>query len=304
MNYQARLGAFVLVALLVLALLGGKIGHFDWFAPKGTSAEVLINDASGLQEQTAVRLAGVRVGSIQSIELQNNRALVHIRLKPGIVLPATTHASLMGGGLVGEKYLALHADPGDTTPLPSGKKIPFDKGGSLNTLMTKAAKSVDDIHHLAESSNRAIEDLSKILRENRRDVRNTIHTLSKASDTLHRTTEEVAQLVTSHRKDLDTTMQQMPVAVENGSQFFKAGKQTSTHINQILSDNRENLYRMIFEFRKAAENLEALSDDLRRNPWKLTNKEKEIPPSPRASQQKMEEMMLTTGQMGVTPARK
>jgi len=56
--------------------------------------------------------------------------------------------------------------------------------------------------------------------------------------------------------------------------------------------------------RKAAENLDALSDDLRRNPWKLTNKTREVPPSPRARQEKMEELMLSTGRMGLAPSRR
>lgn len=304
MNYQARLGAFVLVALLVLGLLGGKIGHFRWFDKTGPTAEVLIDDASGLQEQTAVRLAGVRVGSVRSISLQGNRALIHIALEPGIVLPASTHAALMGGGLVGEKYLALHADPGDRTPLSPGKRIPFDKGGDINTLVSKAATSIDDIHRLTESSNQAIEQLSGIISENRNDVRNTVRTLSKTGDTLQQATNRMAQLLEARRKDIDTTIRKMPKTVESGTRFFQEGKEASEHINRILSDNRENLYRMIFEFRLAAENFEKLSDDLRRNPWKLTNKEREVPPSPRARQEKMEEMMLTTGQMGVTPARK
>ncbi|MDQ6987347.1 MAG: MCE family protein, partial [Mariprofundaceae bacterium] len=67
---------------------------------------------------------------------------------------------------------------------------------------------------------------------------------------------------------------------------------------------RENIYRMIFEMRKAAENLDALSDDLRRNPWKLTNKTREVRPSPRARQEKMEELMLSTGRMGLAPSRR
>ena len=75
------------------------------------------------------------------------------------------------------------------------------------------------------------------------------------------------------------------------------------HADAMLVDNRENLYRMLFELRKASENLESLSDNLRRNPWKLLTKEPEVPPSPQARQQMMEQMLLTTGQMGVAPAQ-
>jgi len=92
--------------------------------------------------------------------------------------------------------------------------------------------------------------------------------------------------------------------VEASEDFFSEGKKSFRNFNDILTDNRENLYRMIFEFRRTAENLDALSDDLRRNPWKLMNKQPEVPPSPRVKQEKMEEMMLSTGLMGLAPARK
>ena len=75
-------------------------------------------------------------------------------------------------------------------------------------------------------------------------------------------------------------------------------------MNAAILDNRENLYRTLFELRKASESLEIFADDIRRNPWKLMKEKPEIKADRRARQEEMEEMLMTTGRMGIAPARK
>jgi len=284
MNAQARLGAFVLIGLLTLGLLSVRIGQINMFGGNGgATVEAVFGDVSGLDEQTPVRLAGVRVGSVASISLEGNRALVRIHLEPDIVLPASTRATLVGGGLVGEQFIALSADTDDTEPLPHGKRIPTVPSGNLDVLIAKASFIAEDIHQLTIAGKHAINTLGIILDENRGDLHKTIHNLSGISQSLNK---------------------KLPPTLDAGKGFFSEGKKSFHDLDGLLAGNRENLYRMIFEFRKTAENLAALSDDLRRNPWKLMNKQKEVPPSPRARQKKMEEMMLSTGQMGLAPARR
>ena len=105
-------------------------------------------------------------------------------------------------------------------------------------------------------------------------------------------------------EDIGKTINKLPQALQAGQDFFKQGEKAARDMDQVVLDNRENLMRAIFELRKTSEHLEEMSDDLRRNPWKLMAKKPEIPPGPRARQEKMEEFLLSTGQMGVTPARK
>ncbi len=297
MNAQARLGAFVLISLLVLGLLSVKIGRIHIFNDDGSMVEAVFTDVSGLNVQTPVRMAGVRVGSVASISLEDNRALVRMHLNPDIVLPASTRASLVGGGLVGEKFIALNADPKDMKPLPPGKRIPTVSGGGLNVLMAKAGIIAHDLHQLTEAGKQAINTLAAILDENRGTLHHTLRNLSDVSDSMQK--QLPGTLADAHHAFKD-----LPKAVKASKDFFTAGKKSLRDFDDLLTGNRENVYRMIFEFRKTAENLDALSDDLRRNPWKLMKKQKEVPPSPRASQKKMEELLLSTGQMGLAPARR
>jgi phospholipid/cholesterol/gamma-HCH transport system substrate-binding protein len=309
MNQQARLGAFVLVGLMLFVFATNRVGDMIWVKQDTNIVETEFDDLLGLNVQSSVLMAGVKVGIVQEILLRNHRAVVRVALNPDVRLPASTRAAIVGRGLVGEKNLALRAEPGDTEWLPDGALIPSDSAGDISSFIAKASTVMDDIKqlsntvtkifndenetsslkHLLAKTNQTVEQLSAIITENRSELRSTIHNLNSASKSLKRDLPAVL-------KEISKVTRQLPDTVAAGKAFFD-------NSNMAVLDNRENLYRMLFELRKAAENLELLSADLKRNPWKLMKEKPEIPPSRQARQEKMEEMLLTTGKMGNTAAR-
>lgn len=334
MNPQARLGAFVLLALLLLAYATTRVGDIVFFEQKTNIVEAEFDDLLGLDIQSPVRMAGVKIGVVHDILLRDNKAVVRIALNPDVRLPASTRASIIGRGLVGEKNLALTASPGDTEWLPEDAVIPSDPTGDINTFMAKASGITDDIRsltqtlstgiggekglntvrELVESSKKAVDELTAMIRENREDIRQTSALLNESMQSLQtdlpailadlrQATKEINQLVHKHGKDVAAFASELPEATKAGKEFFAEGKKASENLNASIVDNRENLYRALYELRLASENLEAFSDDIRRNPWKLMKEKPEVKPGPRARQEKMEEMLLTTGRMGLAPER-
>jgi len=309
MNSQARLGAFVLVALILFVFATGRVGDIVWVKQDTNVVETEFDDLMGLDVQSPVLMAGVKIGIVQEILLRNNRAVIRVALNRGVRLPASTRASIIGRGLVGEKNLSLSAEPGDSDWLPDGALIPSDPTGDISSFIAGSSSITDDLKKLTDAltkvfsddgepaslknllakTNQTVEQLSAIITENRSELRSTIHNLNSVSKSLKRDLPAVL-------KEISKVTGQLPDTVEAGKAFFE-------NSNMAVVDNRENLYRMLFELRKAAENLELLSADLKRNPWKLMKEKPEVPPSRQARQEKMEEMLLTTGKMGNTAAR-
>jgi len=309
MNSQARLGAFVLIALILLGFATGRVGDIVWVKQDTNVVETEFEDLMGLDVQSPVLMAGVKIGIVQEILLRGNRAVVRIALNPDVKLPASTQAAIIGRGLVGEKNLSLNADAGDTEWLPDGALIPSVPTGDISSFIAKSSLITDDLKKLSGTltdmfssegetgslkslltkTNQAVEQLASVISENRSELRSTIHNLNSVSASLKR------ELPTA-LKEISKVTKQLPDTVAAGKEFFE-------NSNTTVVDNRENLYRMLFELRKAAENLEALSNDLKRNPWKLMKEKPEVPLSKQAKQEKMEELLLTTGKMGTTPAR-
>jgi phospholipid/cholesterol/gamma-HCH transport system substrate-binding protein len=100
----------------------------------------VISDVFGLREGDDVRMAGVRVGRVETIELQGDVAKVSFVVQSDQQLLGNTVASVTYQNIVGQRYLGLSLGKlGEPTPLAAGSEIPlertdpsFDVGALLN----------------------------------------------------------------------------------------------------------------------------------------------------------------------------
>ncbi|MFC9659595.1 MlaD family protein [Nocardia sp. NPDC127606] len=87
----------------------------------------IFSDVSGLRVGDDVRMAGVRVGRVDGIELAGIQARVRFRVQDEQVLYGDTKASITYQNVIGQRYLGLAlADFGARTPLAAGAEIPVE----------------------------------------------------------------------------------------------------------------------------------------------------------------------------------
>ena len=90
-----------------------------------TSYSAIFSDVSGLVEGDDVRVAGVRVGRVDSVELTPaNQAKVTFRLRRDQTLYTNTLASVTYQNIIGQRYLGLSQGEGERRKLPAGSQIP------------------------------------------------------------------------------------------------------------------------------------------------------------------------------------
>lgn len=116
---------FVLGTVLATAALAGTIRN----STSGTSDEyvAMFSDATSLNKGDDVRMAGVKVGTVQSIEVTDNRvAKVTFTVADSAPLTEGAKANLRFRNMVGQRYIALQ--PADTpgTRLPAGHVFELD----------------------------------------------------------------------------------------------------------------------------------------------------------------------------------
>jgi phospholipid/cholesterol/gamma-HCH transport system substrate-binding protein len=105
-----------------------------------TPYAAIFTDVYGLREGDDVRMAGVRVGRVEKIELQGKLAKVSFVVQSEQQLLGITVASVTYQNIVGQRYLGLSlGKAGDPRPLAAGSVIPlertdpsFDVGALLN----------------------------------------------------------------------------------------------------------------------------------------------------------------------------
>ena len=109
-------------------------------AGKTVPYAALFSDVFGLREGDDVRMAGVRVGRVEKIELQGDLAKVSFVVQSNQQLLGTTVASVTYQNIVGQRYLGLSLGKiGEPGQLPAESVIPvertdpsFDVGTLLN----------------------------------------------------------------------------------------------------------------------------------------------------------------------------
>jgi phospholipid/cholesterol/gamma-HCH transport system substrate-binding protein len=86
------------------------------------------SDVSGLHPGDDVRVAGVRVGRVDELELDGTLAKATFRVQKDQVLDTSTVASVIYQNIIGQRYLGLSVGPpsGDRKPLPDGGQIPLE----------------------------------------------------------------------------------------------------------------------------------------------------------------------------------
>ncbi|MDO9498193.1 MAG: MCE family protein [Nocardioides sp.] len=120
---MVKLIIFIVITTLLTGVLIVTIGNLSFGATRVYKAEFV--DATGVVQGDDVRIAGVKVGSVKDIEIiDRTRALVTFDVVESTLLNESTHAAIRYRNLVGQRYLSLTQEIGDSEELEEGDTIP------------------------------------------------------------------------------------------------------------------------------------------------------------------------------------
>jgi len=114
-----KFGAFTVVMVTLTTFLFMVFGEFRGGSTNGYSA--VFQDASSLKAGDSVRVAGVRVGTVDEVTLRDDTTVVvSFDTDTDVALTKSTHAAVQYLNLVGDRYLELLDTPGSTQLLARG----------------------------------------------------------------------------------------------------------------------------------------------------------------------------------------
>ncbi len=121
-----KLVIFIVVTTLATGLLAVTIGNISFGDAKEYKA--VFSDATGVVNGDDVRIAGVKVGNVQDIEIfDRNKAVVTFEVDADAQLTASTVAAIRYRNLVGQRYIALSQGVGGPSLLREGATIPLER---------------------------------------------------------------------------------------------------------------------------------------------------------------------------------
>ncbi len=121
-DLEVVVGLFLLVGIFALGYLSIRLGRMQVFGLGGYTVYAEFPTVGGLKEGASVEIAGVKVGRVEDISLNDYQARVTMRIDRDVKLQEDTIASIKTKGLIGEKYVQL--SPGGSERLiPNNGKI-------------------------------------------------------------------------------------------------------------------------------------------------------------------------------------
>lgn len=257
MKLEAKVGAFFIGTIAVLGILILRTEKLELFGKRnGRELMTEFPQVAGLNPQSAVRIAGVRVGQVQRIEIANGKARVILGLPEDMPIYADAQASLSAIGILGEKYIEL--DPG--TPGAG----PFRGGDQL--LRSKSAMSLDNMMETLGLIAKDVKGITQALNESIGGESGR-QKLDEIVDNIRVLTGEFRSMAQENHGAINRTMANTE-AISNelrvrlpklAQQFEDLGK----NLNDMVVQNKPELNGLMVDVRKLAQGFQSTSDNIK-----------------------------------------
>lgn len=106
-DIELAVGLFIIAGIICLGYLSIKLGKMEIVGERGYEIYGVFSNVGGLKVGATVEIAGVTVGRVKTIKLDNYQARVALNLPTGLKIQEDAIASVKTKGLVGEKYIEI-----------------------------------------------------------------------------------------------------------------------------------------------------------------------------------------------------
>ena len=138
---ETVVGIFVVLGLLCVGYMTVKLGKINIFGDDTYSLTAKFTTVAGLRTGNPVNILGIQVGRVQRITMDqdNLRAVVEVRIKKGINIYDDAIASIKTEGLIGDKYLNIDPGGGGDLLAPGGVIIDTQAAVDFEEIISKYA---------------------------------------------------------------------------------------------------------------------------------------------------------------------
>jgi len=256
MNLETKVGAFFVGTIIVAGVLVIRMEKLELFG-KTADRELLaeFKQVAGLTPQSAIRVAGVKVGTVKRIALDNGKAAVYLSLPKDFPIYRDATAQLSSIGILGEKYIELQQGHSESGPLQGAGPIPATDGVSLDALMDTLAGIGKDVKGVTYALNASMggengrQKLDEIV-DNIRVLTAEFRAMSQENHgTINRTLANAENITAELRDRLPRIAQQF--------------EEMSRNLNGMVAENRPELKGTLADVHKLAVNFQSTSENLR-----------------------------------------
>jgi len=136
-DIELAVGVFLLVGIICLGYLSIRLGKMEVFGSRGYDIQAVFINSGGLKNGSDIVIAGVGVGRVKTITLENYQAQVVMNLPWDVKVQEDAIALIRTKGLIGEKYIEITPGGSDKLIPPGGKIRDTQPAVDLEELISK-----------------------------------------------------------------------------------------------------------------------------------------------------------------------
>jgi|GEM_PF-2118800 len=133
----ARVGLFFLLGVALIWVAFETLSDGKVFKDRGYTLIAGFDNLRELKVGDEVRMAGVKIGSVEGTRLTGRRAEAVLRIAPKVVIPNDAHATILSAGLLGTNYIGVDLGTTGAPPLQAGAEIQTKFTADINTIMAQ-----------------------------------------------------------------------------------------------------------------------------------------------------------------------
>jgi phospholipid/cholesterol/gamma-HCH transport system substrate-binding protein len=146
-SLEAKVGAFVLAGLVCIAAAIFLLG--DYTFERRYTLYVTFTDVANLTKEAPVKLAGVEVGKVKDLVLEDQHAKVVAVIREGVDVYNDAQFSIGSTGIIGSKFLQIDQGHASKGAIPAGSTIrgvdPVSIEKALTQTLDKLQAMLDDM---------------------------------------------------------------------------------------------------------------------------------------------------------------
>ncbi|MEE8558474.1 MAG: MlaD family protein [Myxococcota bacterium] len=233
---DVAVGLFVLVAFGVLLWGSVQVGALRaWTGADGRRMIVRFQNVAGLDKEAQVLVAGVPVGRVDHLALENRVARVTLRIEdPDVRIPVDSLVAIRSRGLLGEKVIEII--PGRSAELltSGGVLTRTEEAADIDQLVNRFAQIADDVQRVSAT------------------FRNVLGN-AEGEESMREIVANVRELTGDLRRVLDENEEKITRIVTSLDSF-------SLDLAQLTEENRQSIGKLVRNFLHASENMREALD--------------------------------------------
>jgi phospholipid/cholesterol/gamma-HCH transport system substrate-binding protein len=138
-DLELTVGLFIIAGIICLGYLSIKLGKMEMIRGNGYDTYALFSNTGGIRTGSPIVIAGVDVGRVKSIFLDNYQARVVLHFTENVKIQEDAIASIKTKGLIGERYIEITPGGSEKIIEPGGRIRETQPAVDLEELISKYA---------------------------------------------------------------------------------------------------------------------------------------------------------------------